>query len=188
MLTASINKLRQLLNRKIMFSVKSLVVLICLVVFGATWAYEMRERKSNELPDGVMNIQDAPPSIQLYDYLKKYSEQYGVPFNIAYGVAHKETGYDGPFDWKYNPQLTSSAAAYGAMQIQVPTGQSAWKDVKVTKRMLLTDLEFNVETSMRVLSKLKKRFGRWDIALGCYNTGRPLVNSYAIAIINTKIN
>jgi soluble lytic murein transglycosylase-like protein len=170
-----------------MFSIKSVIVIFCFVLLGVIWSYEMRERQSLRLPDGSISIQDAPPSIRLYDYLKTYSKQYGVPFHIAYGVAHKETGYNGPFHWKYNPKQTSFASAYGAMQIQVPTGQSAWKGVKVTSKLLLTDLRFNVETSMIILSKLKKKFGRWDIALGCYNTGRPLVNSYALEIVNSTV-
>jgi soluble lytic murein transglycosylase-like protein len=122
----------------------------------------------------------------MYDYLKKYSAEYGVPFRIAMGVAHKETRYGGPFHWRYNPKLTSSANAYGAMQIQVPTANFIWGGKKkITSKKLLTDLELNVETSMKLLAHLKKKYGGWDVALGCYNTGRPIVNSYAIEIMNT---
>jgi soluble lytic murein transglycosylase-like protein len=122
----------------------------------------------------------------MYDYLKKYSDEYGVPIIIAMGVAHKETRYGGPFHWRYNPKLTSSANAYGAMQIQVPTANFIWGGKKkITSKKLLTDLELNVETSMKLLAHLKKKYGGWDVALGCYNTGRPIVNSYAIEIMNT---
>ncbi len=155
------------------------------MLFGAVWAYEMSQ-ESDGLPDGAMDIQHAPPCIQMYDYLKKYSAEYGVPFRIAMGVAHKETRYGGPFHWRYNPKLTSSANAYGAMQIQVPTANFIWGGKKkITSKKLLTDLELNVETSMKLLAHLKKKYGGWDVALGCYNTGRPIVNSYAIEIMNT---
>lgn len=167
-----------------MFSVKTIVVLFCIMLLGAVWTYESR-LASPGLPDGARYIQNAPPCIQMYDYLKTYSDQYGVPFYIAMGVARKETRYTGPFQWYYNPKLTSSASAYGAMQIQVPTANFIWGGKKkITSHKLLTDLELNVETSMKLLSYLKRRYGRWDLALGCYNTGRPIVNSYAMDIVN----
>lgn len=168
-----------------MFSLRTIVILFCVMLFGAVWAYEMRQ-ESNGLPDGAMDIQHAPPCIQMYDYLKKYSEEYGVPFRIAIGVAYKETRYTGPFHWRYNPKLASSAQAYGAMQIQVPTANFIWDgEKKITSKKLLNDLELNVETSMKLLSYLRKRYGSWELALGCYNTGRPIVNSYATDIMNT---
>ena len=168
-----------------MFSLRAILILFCVMLFGAVWTYEMRQ-KSNGLPDGAMQLQHAPPRIQMYDYLKKYSEQYDVPFRIAMGVARKETQYHGPFHWQYNPKLTSSAQAYGAMQIQVPTANFIWGGKKkITSKKLLTDLELNVETSMKLLAYLKKRYGGWDVALGCYNTGQPIVNSYALDIMKT---
>ena len=79
------------------------------------------------------------------------------------------------------------AAAYGAMQIQVPTANFIWRSgKKITAKRLLTDLEFNVETSMKLLAYLKKRYGSWELALGCYNTGRPLINSYALEIVHSN--
>jgi soluble lytic murein transglycosylase-like protein len=170
-----------------MFSIRTVLIMFCLILFGAVWSYEIR-KSTNGLPDGAMDIQHAPPCIQLYDYLKIYSDKYNVPFHIAYGIAQKETAYKGPFHWAYNPKLTSSAAAYGAMQIQVPTANFIWQGKKkITSKKLLNDLELNVETSMKLLSYLKGKYGSWQVALGCYNTGYPVINQYAIDIINTKI-
>jgi soluble lytic murein transglycosylase-like protein len=160
-------------------TLRSVMVLSFIILFGAVWAYENREQSVVEIPEGTLRLQEAPPCVQLYDYLRTYSEKYGVPFNIAYGIANAESGYRGPFHWKYNPKLISSAAAYGAMQVQVPTANGIWKTSGINKQRLLTDLEFNVETSMKLMSHLKSRYGRWDVALGCYNTGRPVVNGYA---------
>ncbi|CAB4219021.1 LT_GEWL domain containing protein [uncultured Caudovirales phage] len=169
-----------------MTSLKTILILSSLILFGAIWTYEINET-SVGLPDGARTIESAPPCVQMYDHLKEYSDKYGVPFNIAYGVAHKETGYNGAFHWAYNPALTSSAAAYGAMQVQVPTANFIWHSgKKITAKRLLTDLKFNVETSMKLLAHLKKRYGSWELALGCYNTGRPLINSYALEIVHSN--
>lgn len=166
---------------------RSLMVLIFIVIFGAVWAYETRQQvEAQELELTSPQIQDSPPCIQLYDYLVEYSEKYGVPFNIAYGIARKETNYRGPFHWSYNPRLVSSANAYGAMQIQVPTANGIWKTRGITKQKLLTDLRFNVETSMKLMAHLKKTYGSWGLALGAYNTGRPMINGYATFILNFK--
>lgn len=169
-----------------MWSLKTLVSLTSLsVLLGATVigteqdaAFAALRKVKNEA---------APPCIRMYTLLEKYSEQYGVPFDIAIGVANEETGYKGPFHWTYNPQRISSASAYGAMQIQVPTANGNW-DEKVTSKMLMEDLELNVHISMRLLSRLKKKYGSWALALGAYNTGRPLVNGYASRIASGKSN
>lgn len=126
--------------------------------------------------------QDAPPSIRIYHYIMKYSEEYNVPQDIAFGVANHESGYQGPFHWRYNPKLTSPANAYGAMQIQIPTA-NMFADKRVTKQDLLNNLELNVILSMRILSYLKDKYGSWELALGAYNTGRPVVNGYASSIV-----
>lgn len=160
------------------------MVLTFIVIFGAVWAYETRKKVEAQYIDSDIRIDDAPPCVQLYDYLVTYSEQYGVPFNIAYGIARKETNYQGPFHWKYNPKLTSSARAYGAMQIQVPTANGIWKTRGITKDRLLNDLRFNVETSMKLMAHLKRTYGSWGLALGAYNTGRPMINGYATFILN----
>jgi soluble lytic murein transglycosylase-like protein len=161
-------------------SFKTLVVLAGIFAFGFLWNL-LNTEKPKELNSGTIT-EKSPPSLALYYYLEKYSEEYGVPFHIAMGVAREETGYKGPFQWKYNPRLTSSAAAYGAMQIQVPTANFIW-DEPVTKKQLLNDLELNVQISMKLLAYLHKRYGSWLVALGCYNTGRPLINSYARNIV-----
>jgi soluble lytic murein transglycosylase-like protein len=141
-------------------------------------------KRIEKMADRLGDIsQDAPPSLKLYNYIIKYSKEYDVPMDIAFGVANHETGYRGPFDWTYNPRLTSSANAYGAMQIQVPTANS-FSDYKVTKNDLLNDLELNVVLSMRILSYLKNKYKSWELALGAYNTGRPVVNNYATSIVN----
>lgn len=166
-------------------SARSTLIFGVLLLFAAVWSYETAKTQDLVLDRSKVSIQKAPPCIRLYDYLQTYSAEYGVPFEIALGVAETESGYKGPFDWDYNPKLTSSAHAYGAMQIQVPTASYTWGK-PVTSKQLLNDLELNVKISMKLLSTLHKRFGSWGLALGCYNTGRPMVNGYALKILNKK--
>jgi soluble lytic murein transglycosylase-like protein len=169
-----------------MWSLKTVISLTSLsVLLGAAVIEKETERKIEALIQ--VDEQHAPPCIKLYRFLDKYSEEYGVPFEIAIGVASEETGYRGPFHWSYNPKRTSSAAAYGAMQIQVPTANDNW-DEPVTSKMLMNDLELNVQISMRLLARLKKKYGRWDIALGAYNSGRPIINGYATRIASGQSN
>ena len=156
------------------------------LVFGFTlflgWYTETSKIESEIKAVGKLS-KDMPPSLQLYNHIITYSKKYNVPIDIAFGVAHHESGYGGPFDWSYNPKLTSIANAYGAMQIQVPTANS-FSDKRVTKIDLLNNLELNVDLSMRILSYLKKKYGKWELALGAYNTGRPVINQYALNIAN----
>ena len=55
---------------------------------------------------------------------------------------------------------------------------------KLTKNDLLNNLKLNVYLSMKILSYLKNKYGSWELALGAYNTGRPIVNQYALNISN----
>jgi hypothetical protein len=54
--------------------------------------------------------------------------------------------------------------------------------------MLMNDLELNVHISMKLLARLKEKYGNWRVALGAYNPGRPIVNSYAIRIASGQSN
>jgi len=71
------------------------------------------------------------------------------------------------------------------MQIQVPTASYTWGKA-VTSKQLLNDLELNVKISMKLLSTLYKKYENWGLVLGCYNTGRPMINGYALKILNKK--
>lgn len=164
----------------------SKLIVLFIFLFGLTlflgW-YAETSKIEHRIENMGKISEDMPPSMQLYYHIVKYSKKHGVPIDIAFGVAHHESGYEGPFQWGYNPKLTSIANAYGAMQIQVPTANT-FSDTKVTKHDLLNNLELNVDLSMRILSYLNKKYGSWEMALGAYNTGKPIINSYAINIAN----
>jgi soluble lytic murein transglycosylase-like protein len=119
-----------------------------------------------------------PTSMVMYENLEKYSDEYEIPKHIIYNIAYLETRYGGPFDWKYNPAKTSCVGAVGPMQVMPSTANLIRKeDVSVNK--LKTNVEFNIETSVKLLKRLYQKYGNWEIVCGCYNTGRPIVNGYA---------
>lgn len=131
--------------------------------------------------------QTSPACLRMYDAIQKYAKIYHIPKNYAFGIAYKETTYKGPFDWKYNHKRTSCVGAIGPMQIMPSTADLVWK-TSISKTKLMEDIEFNVHTSMKLLNKLHERYKDWKIVFGCYNTGRPLINQYAIDVYNHKPN
>jgi hypothetical protein len=128
-----------------------------------------------------------PPCIQMYHYIEFYADSFNIPKRYAYGVARVETGYKGPFHWRYNPSQTSSANALGPMQILLSTARGLNKD-HVSRERLKTDIKYNVRTSMKMLRRLYKKYKNWGIVFGYYNTGYPQINGYAIKILNHKID
>lgn len=128
---------------------------------------------------------ELPSSLSMYDNLEKYSDEYDIPKHIAYNIAYLETTYQGPFDWNYKPNRTSSAGAVGPMQVMPKTASGIHKK-NVSVKTLKNDIEFNVETSMILLNKLHKKYKDWGIVCGYYNTGYPQINGYAEYCINNK--
>ena len=161
---------------------KIYLVLIFVVLFGIIWTTETEE-PGPDLPSG--NIQEENiPCLQVYFYLDKYSKEFGVPMNIAMGVAYQETRYQGPFHWNYIHNISSQSGAVGPMQIMPSSATSFNGGKRVSSRELRNDIELNVRISMKMLSYLKRRYGSWGLALGAYNTGKPCYNSYASRIIS----
>jgi soluble lytic murein transglycosylase-like protein len=100
-------------------------------------------------------------------------------------VAYLETRYKGPFDFNYNPQQTSTAGAKGPMQI-IPRYAKAFGGKRATAKRLLQDIDLNVMVSMKMLAKWHSIYHDWSKACGAYNTGQPIINSYAKKAINPK--
>jgi soluble lytic murein transglycosylase-like protein len=132
----------------------------------------------------VIAINSSPPSIELFQAIEKHAETYKIPRRYAYGIAYSETRYEGPFDWSYKPDLTSSAGAVGPMQVMYSTAKGLFPEKTFNVEHLRKDIDFNVECSMKLLRKLHDKYGDWKIVFGCYNTGRPIVNGYAEKVFN----
>lgn len=118
-----------------------------------------------------------PPSLVMYELIEKYSTEYNIPKYVAYNVAYKETTYMGPFHWGYNPYRESQVGAVGPMQLMVNTCNWINKS-HYTKKIIKTDLELNVKSSMMLLNILYKKYKNWSVVCGWYNTGKPIINDY----------
>lgn len=127
----------------------------------------------------------SPTSLRMYELIEKFSTKYKIPKHIAYNVAFKETRYQGPFHWNYNPSQVSCVGALGPMQIMPSTARLVQKK-NVSNDVLKNDIKVNTEISMKLLSILYEQYKDWTIVCGCYNTGRPIVNGYALFCSNTK--
>jgi soluble lytic murein transglycosylase-like protein len=147
--------------KKILLVVTTLVIMICIASF-------IPKTKSTPLT----------PAQRVYTSIMTYAKEYNIPLHIAFNVARIETGYKGPFHDEYNHKQTSSAGALGAMQI-MPQYASYYAGFKVKKPVLKDSIELNVEISMKMLQDWYKRYKDWGKATGAYNTGKPVINSYA---------
>jgi hypothetical protein len=168
------------------------------VIFSLVLIFSLVVLMSNKKHGTELSVKDfvrmtkskkekTPPCMQMYYSIEKYSELYNVPKEYAYGIAYKETRYQGPFHWGYNYQQKSGAGAIGPMQIMLGTARNL-NDDGVSRDKLMTDIEYNVMTSMKLMRKLYDKYGSWGIALGCYNTGTPCVNGYAREILSGDLN
>lgn len=119
------------------------------------------------------------PAERMYSSIICYADSFEVPLYVAFNVATLETNYKGPLDTLYNHRQISKAGAMGPMQIMYKYAHS-FAGRKVSKKELLDSIEFNVQLSMKILSKNYNKYKDWRKATGAYNTGRPIINSYAI--------
>lgn len=132
-------------------------------------------------------VLESPPCVKLYQAIEKYSTEYNVPKNIAFGVAFSETRYQGPFHWKYEHGKTSCAGALGPMQVMYATAKGLFPGEIFTREKLMNDIDFNVHCSMKLLRKLYNKYSDWKTCLGAYNTGSPCVNGYAVKVFNYRM-
>jgi len=147
--------------KKLLILAASIAAVICIVSFSI-----------KETPIKLNSAQ------RLYASIMTYAKQYNVPLHVAFNVARIETGYKGPFHDEYNHKQTSRAGALGPMQI-MPQYASAYAGFKVKKPVLKDSIELNVKISMSMLREWYNRYNDWGKAAGAYNTGRPVMNSYA---------
>jgi soluble lytic murein transglycosylase-like protein len=143
---------------------------------------EIAQEKDLVYSEGSM-YERQPIAIRMFSTIEKYAKKYNIPLRYALGIAYAETRYEGPFHWNYNPEQKSSAGALGPMQIMPSTANMMWGR-SIPREDLISNIDLNVETSMKLLRKLHDRYGNWKIVFGCYNTGTPCVNGYAEKVFN----
>lgn len=127
------------------------------------------------------------PEVQMYYYIKKYSQEYNVPEAYAFSLAYQETRYRGPFDSLYKHNQSSSAGALGPMQIMPATAKLIYGK-PVPKKVLKNDIKLNVMISMKLLRRLHNKYKNWGLVFGAYNTGKPCLNKYAKRILKKQFN
>ena len=160
----------------------SILVLSLIIIVSSFKRNHIEPKTTNDIEffkNETKNNPSSSKSMLVYDMIEKYSEEYNIPKHIAYNIAYKETKYRGPFHWNYDPHLTSSGGAEGPMQVMPATARGVNKR-KITPYELRNDIELNISTSMKLLKILyNKSGGNWSLACGYYNTGKPIINSYA---------
>jgi len=124
------------------------------------------------------------PAERMYSSLICYADSFDIPLYLAFNIATIETGYRGPNDTTYNHSQVSKAGALGPMQIMHKYSHY-YAGRKVTKQELRDSIEFNVRLSMVILSNHYDRYKDWAKVAGAYNTGKPVINSYAKKAIDS---
>ena len=107
-------------------------------------------------------------------YIKKYSNEYGVPEAVVYAVMKVESDFD------KNAISSSDPPAKGLMQITDETfiwiGEHLMKeDVNL---FMIFDPETNIKYGTYLLSYLYGRFQNWDTVYAAYNAGLSRVNGW----------
>lgn len=164
------------------------IILVSLSIFGLILInnidlFDREDSLNIENFEGEISIQK---SIIMYESIEKYSELYDVPKHIAYNIAYRETTYRGPFDFKYDPEKISPAGALGPMQIMPATANSrVFTDTFISNSDLM-NIDLNVKLSMMILRRSYEKHKDWTIACGKYNTGKAIINEYAIYCSKNK--
>lgn len=161
--------------------------LLCIFYFKKGEKIEIKEKIESSFFKEINSI-NSTNSIKMYEAIEKYSDMYNIPKYIAYNVAYKETRYRGPFHWGYKHYQESYAGAIGPMQIMLATAKSPIysEGEIITKENLMNDIDLNVKISMRILKNDFEKTGSWELTCGKYNTGRSIVNEYAIYCVSNK--
>jgi soluble lytic murein transglycosylase-like protein len=156
-------------------------------LIGVSLTYLTVKPKKHDLEIHKNIDKDLPPSLRVYYYCNFYSDSLNIPINYMYGIASTESGWQGPFDFKYNPSVKSSVGALGPMQIMPGTAKIVLGR-KIQNKKLLKDIQLNVKISALLLKQLYSKYGDWKVAFGAYNTGKPIINKYSEKVFNYEPN
>ena len=168
---------------KHLFQISFVLILVVLLFCG------FKTKRSSSIlinETEFLSLSSQPSCLKMYFSIEKYADKYGVPKRYVYGIAYNETKYGGPLQFDYDHKQISKSGALGPMQVLLSTARWIWDDDKITKKKLLNDVDFNVETSIKYLSMLHAKYKDWKIAFAYYNTGYPKINSYAMRVYTHK--
>jgi hypothetical protein len=162
--------------------IKNWYLILVLAIVGLM--YYNINRKLDYFEDRL-DLAKGTISLQMFESIEHWSDSFNVPKYIAYNVAYLETGYRGPFDFNYNPYLTSSAGAVGPMQI-ITHWAHPYAGHHLTDRELKTNIDLNVKISMKMLKSWYNIYHDWTLAAGAYNSGQPIRNDYALYVSSNR--
>lgn len=164
----------------------TIIGLVLFTLFSIVATSFVKNTTKLPVPNQDSLLKRAPDCIKMYYYIRAYADTFNIPHEYAFGVAYLETHYGGPLDSTYNPRQRSYCGALGPMQI-MPATAGLLEGKPVSKKKLRNDVEYNVKLSMRLLRILYDKYGNWKLVFGAYNTGKPIVNNYALKVFNYDI-
>jgi soluble lytic murein transglycosylase-like protein len=163
---------------------KTTIIILLFFIFSLEVVHSDNGLKHYQNAPNIIKL--APPNLQIFYYMQKYSNQYEIPWYVIKGVARLETGYTHPLNSSYNPYQISTANARGPMQLLPSTARYISSNKSITNDDVLYNIEFNVKHSAKYLRYLHNRYQNWSIVLGYYNTGYPKINDYALKIMRSQ--
>ena len=107
------------------------------------------------------------------EYVKKYSEEYGVPEYIVFAVIDVESDF--------KPYLTSDAGTRGLMQMSPATFEWLTSAEHLGEDLSSDELyepEVNIRYGTYYLSYLFDKFHNWDTVFAAYNAGEGNVSAW----------
>lgn len=167
---------------------KFTLILVLFIIFGLIlYNGSILNNIKNSDSGSVISNNNIPASLKMYYIIEDKSVEYNIPIHILYNIAYLETKYKGPFDFSYNPYLESSAGAQGPMQVITKYAHQHYDgDGKLNNKQLRTNIELNIDICCKKLTVLYKKYKKWDLALGYYHTGYPVVDTYSKYVLNNK--
>lgn len=173
---------RKIINYMILFFIiVLLIMLVYYIIDNISKEDSHRIIKANRI-QSVDLIKMSPPNLKIYHSINKYAPKYNIPYKYAYGIVRLETSYMHPFDYSYDHAQTSPTGAEGPFQFIISTARYVSGNRSLSREEIRHNIELNTELSMKYTRMLYDRYKNWNIVFGYYNTGYPIVNSYAIKI------
>ena len=139
-------------------------------------------------PNSSKNYWDhAPPSVQMVEYMLKWTDRKNIPYHQFKRAAYLETGFKGLYHFDYNPAQTSSAYAEGPMQVLYSTAKYMYPDLPFSREDLRTNIHLNIKISATYADYLRRKYRNWLLVWSFYNqgaTGLEYINSYARFVVS----
>lgn len=102
-------------------------------------------------------------------YVKEYSEEYGVDSDLVFAIIREES--------KFFPYAQSKKNARGLMQISEITQNWALDEIKIRENDIF-DPKLNIEIGTWYISKLYDEFGDTNLVIAAYNCGSGNVSKW----------